>query len=266
LQGLVGFKNTAALTPREGCIPLSTSLDTACAITRSVRDAVLIHEVLAARQVRIDPRPLRGWRLALATGPLLLDGMDTTVARAFERSLRVLRQQGAQIEELPLPRLQGLAAMQTQGGLVAAEAWAWHRQRMQELTPMYDTRVATRIQRGAAISAADYIALQAARRDWIAGMQADLAGFDAVISPTVPVVAPALAPLEASLEAYMAANALLLRNPAVVNMLDGCAISLPCQQPGELPVGLMLWTTAGRDDPLLSLALQVETALAAGVQ
>src|SRR5690606_38344470 len=42
LQGLVGFKNTARLTPTEGAIPLSTTLDTACAITRSVRDAVLL--------------------------------------------------------------------------------------------------------------------------------------------------------------------------------------------------------------------------------
>ncbi|MDI4632324.1 amidase [Pelomonas sp. V22] len=266
LQGLVGFKNTAALTPREGCIPLSTSLDTACAITRSVRDAVLIHEILAARRVAIDPRPLRGWRLAVVTAPLLLDGMDATVTHAFERSLQWLRRQGAQIEEIPLPRLQGLAALQAQGGLVAAEAWAWHRKRMQEQTSMYDPRVSTRIQRGAATSAADYIDLQAARREWIAGMQADLAGFDAVLSPTVPVVAPELAPLEASLDAYMTANALLLRNPAVVNMLDGCAISLPCQQPGELPVGLMLWCTAGQDDRLLSIALQAEAALAAGVQ
>lgn len=266
LQGLVGFKNTAALTPREGCIPLSTSLDTACAITRSVRDAVLIHEILAARRVAIDPRPLRGWRLAVATEPLLLDGMDATVARAFERSLQRLRRQGAQIEEISLPRLQGLAALQAQGGLVAAEAWAWHRKRMQEQTSMYDSRVSARIQRGSTISAADYLDMQAARRDWIACMQADLAGFDAVLSPTVPVVAPELAPLEASLDAYMGTNALVLRNPAVVNMLDGCAISLPCQQPGELPVGLMVWSATGQDDRLLSIALQIEAALAAGVQ
>lgn len=265
-QGLVGFKSTAALTPRDGSIPLSTSLDTVCAITRSVRDAVLIHEILAARRVAIVPRPLRAWRLALVTEPLLLDGMDATVSLAFQRSLQVLRQQGAQIEEISLPCLQGLAALQAQGGLVAAEAWAWHRHRMQELIPMYDSRVSTRIQRGAAISAADYIDLQALRRDWIADMQSDLTGFDAVISPTVPVVAPELAPLEASLDAYMATNGLVLRNPAVVNMLDGCAISLPCQQPGELPVGLMLWSTAHQDDRLLSLALQIEAALAAGVQ
>ena len=57
LQGLVGFKSTARLVPTEGCIPLSTTLDTACAITRSVRDAVLLHEVLAARRVALAGAP-----------------------------------------------------------------------------------------------------------------------------------------------------------------------------------------------------------------
>ena len=56
-------------------------------------------------------------------------------------------------------------------------------------------------------------------------------------------------------------NALLLRNPSVANLLDGCAISLPCQEEGELPVGLMLWSTAAQDDLLLSLALQIEPLL-----
>src|SRR6478609_7167211 len=48
LCGIVGFKNTARLTPLDGALPLSTTLDTACAMTRSVRDAIVAHEVLAA--------------------------------------------------------------------------------------------------------------------------------------------------------------------------------------------------------------------------
>src|SRR5512133_723265 len=58
LCGIVGFKNTARLTPLEGALPLSTTLDTVCAMTRSVRDAVVAHEVLAARKVALRGRPL----------------------------------------------------------------------------------------------------------------------------------------------------------------------------------------------------------------
>lgn len=261
LQGLVGFKNTAALTPAAGCIPLSTTLDTVCAITRSVRDAVLIHEVLAARSVRLQARPLASTRLAVPQA--LLDGMDATVARAFERSLARLRAAGAQIETLDLP-LAEIASLQAQGGFAAAESWAWHRRALATRAADYDPRVALRIRRGEAISAADYLDLHAQRRAWIAQMHTAMQGFDAMLSPTVPTVAPELAPLQTSDEAFFAANALMLRNTSVVNVLDGCAISLPCHQADELPVGLMLWTEGQRDDALLSLALQIESALQAG--
>ena len=82
-----------------------------------------------------------------------------------------------------------------------------------------------------------------------------------VLSPTVPMTPPPLAPLLADDAAFFEVNARLLRNPSVVNLLDGCAISLPCHAPGTAPVGLMAWSLGGRDDRLLSLALQLEAAL-----
>jgi aspartyl-tRNA(Asn)/glutamyl-tRNA(Gln) amidotransferase subunit A len=123
--------------------------------------------------------------------------------------------------------------------------------------------VVRRIRRGASLSAADYIEMLALRKDWIAEVGAALGAYDAVLSPTVPIVAPALAPLLASDDEFFAVNALLLRNPSVVNLLDGCALSLPCQRPGELPVGLMIWAGALADDAVLDVALATEAVLAA---
>jgi aspartyl-tRNA(Asn)/glutamyl-tRNA(Gln) amidotransferase subunit A len=60
---------------------------------------------------------------------------------------------------------------------------------------------------------------------------------------------------------FFRVNALLLRNTSVVNMLDGCALSLPCHTPDELPVGLMVWHGAGRDDTVLNLGLRIEEIL-----
>ena len=82
--------------------------------------------------------------------------------------------------------------------------------------------------------------------------------FDAFVCPTVPVVAPPLQPLLDDEAAFFAANALLLRNPSVVNHLDGCAITLPCHGADELPVGLMLFAPGLHDDALLDAALAVE--------
>lgn len=261
LHGLVGFKNTARLTPTEGTIPLSTTLDTACAITRSVRDAVLLHEVLAQRVVRLLARPPRALRLAVPA-TTMLERLDATVARAFERTLSTLRAAGMQIEDIALPELAELPAIQATGGFSAAESWAWHREIIAAREAEYDPRVAARIRRGERMSAADYLQLVDARRDWIARMERALQGFDAMLSPTVPIVAPPLAELEGSDDAFFAANALLLRNPAAVNMLDGCALSLPCHREGEMPVGLMVWSSALADDTVLAVSSAIEACLA----
>ena len=114
------------------------------------------------------------------------------------------------------------------------------------------------------MGAADYIDLQHARQDWIARMQARMASFDALLSPCTPIPAPLMAdvaPGEARDAAFLKANALVLRNTSVVNMLDGCALSLPCHEAGELPVGLMVWHGALRDDPVLNIGLLIEQEL-----
>ena len=263
LHGLVGFKNTQRLVPLDGTVPLSPTLDTACAITRSVRDAILVHEILAARRVVRSDAPLAQYRLAVVP-QVMLDGMDATVARAFERTLQTLRGSGARITELSLPQLDELAGLQASGGFAAAESYAWHRRLLADQAARYDPRVRSRIERGAAISAADYLDLQRMRGDWIARVGQALGGVDAVLSPTVPVVAPPLAgvlPGSARDEAFFRLNALLLRNPSVVNLLDGCALSLPCHAAGELPVGLMVWHGGLRDDAVLNIAQQIERQL-----
>jgi aspartyl-tRNA(Asn)/glutamyl-tRNA(Gln) amidotransferase subunit A len=261
LHGLVGFKNTARLVPTAGAIPLSTTLDTACALTRSVRDAVRVHEILADRTVCLAGRPTRTLRLAVPS-TLMLDGIDVHVAGAFQKAMTALRAAGARIDDIALPALAELAALNASGGLPAAESWTWHRRLLAERGDRYDPRVALRIRRGQAMSAADYIELLHARSAWIDRMEAALRPYDAMLSPTVPIVAPPIAPLVASDDAFFAANGLLLRNPAAVNFLDGCAISLPCHAAGDLPVGLMLWSSALRDDGLLDTALAIESTLA----
>jgi amidase/aspartyl-tRNA(Asn)/glutamyl-tRNA(Gln) amidotransferase subunit A len=261
LQGLVGFKNTARLTPTEGSVPLSTTLDTACAITRSVRDAVLLHEVLADRPVRLARRPLALRRLALIESPFL-EALDDTVARAFEAAVSTLRAAGAVIDRIDaLPARAMAERMGELGGFSPPEAFAWHRRLLAEREADYDPRVVRRIRRGASMSAADYIELLELRRHWMAAMAHDLGAYDAVLSPTVPIVAPPLEPLQSDDAAFFATNALLLRNPSLVNLLDGCALSLPCQRPGELPVGLMVWAGALADDTVLDVALAIESAL-----
>lgn len=263
LNGIVGFKSTARRVPTEGTVPLSSTLDTVCALTRSVRDAMLSHEILAQRQVTRSPAPLRAYRLGVASS-VMLDGLDATVSRAWQRTLDTLRHAGARIDELALSELNELQQIQASGGFSPAESYAWHHRLLEDRGHDYDPRVAARIRRGATMSACDYIELQHARRHWMEKMDTAMRDFDAFLSPTVPMVAPTLAEVAPGPErddAFFRINALLLRNPSVINMLDGCAISLPCHAPDELPVGLMVWAGALRDDPVLNIALQIEELL-----
>jgi Asp-tRNA(Asn)/Glu-tRNA(Gln) amidotransferase A subunit family amidase len=263
LQGIVGFKNTARLVPTEGALPLSTTLDTVCAMTRSVRDAVLVHEILSASRVERSGKPLSAMRFAVAKTQMF-DGIDATVARAFDRAMRALRDAGATVEEIPLAEIANLGNIQPAGGFAAAESYHWHRQLIAERGDGYDPRVRFRIERGAGIKAWEYIELCNARKAWVAEVGAVIDGYDAVLSPTVPIVAPPIADVAPGAErddAFFRTNALLLRNTSVVNMLDGCALSIPCHAPGELPAGLMLWHGALRDNAVLNSGLAAEHAL-----
>ncbi|MES2975912.1 MAG: amidase [Pseudomonadota bacterium] len=263
LNGIVGFKNTARLVPVAGALPLSTTMDTVCAMTRSVRDAILAHEVLSGLRVAPRSAPLSACRLAVAQTSML-DGLDATVSRAFARAVQQLRDAGAQVDDIPLAEIRDLGAIQSTGGFSAAESYAWHRELLATKAAAYDPRVAARIQRGAEMKAFEYIDLIHARNAWINRVGIALAGYDAVLSPTVPIVAPPIADVAPGAERdgeFFRINALLLRNTSVVNMLDGCAISIPCQAPDELPVGLMIWHGPMRDDAVLGIALQAEELL-----
>lgn len=263
LCGLTGFKPTQRRVPIAGTVPLSTSLDSIGPLAASVRDCAIVDAILAGEPVPdAAERPLQGARLAIPT-TLVLDGMDATVAAAFDRACARLHDAGAHLLRTDVPEFAELGTLHARGTLAAAEAWAWHRALLAEHEPDYDRRVASRIRGAQAMGAADYIDLQQARRRWIAQVEARIAPYDALLMPTVPVVAPPIADLRTSDDAYTAANGLILRNCALINFLDGCALSLPCHRTGEAPVGLMLAGPAMTDARILALGTAVEALLAA---
>lgn len=258
--GLTGFKPTARRVSRDGALPLSTSLDSIGPIARSVACCAILDAILSGTgENLLGEASLAGLRLAVPK-TVALDGMDTTVAASFEAALGILSRAGAQISEIPIPEFTQVGGINAKGGLTAAEAWHWHREPLERAGARYDARVRVRIERGRDMSAADYIDVVTARTAWIGAVEARIAPFDALIMPTVPIVAPRIDEL-ADDAAYGAANLLVLRNPAFINFLDGCALSVPCHRPGEAPVGLMIAGAACRDGAILSIGQAVERAL-----
>ena len=260
LCGLTGFKPTARRVPLDGALPLATRLDSIGPIAASVRCCAQLDAILAGDAAPLPAAArLRGMRLALPS-TIVRDNMDSQVAKAFENALSRLSAAGALIEEIAVPEFAELAAINASGGLSGAEAWTWHRTLIERAGDAYDPRVMSRIRRGQNMTAADLLELLQARIRWTVSVEQRIAGHDAMIMPTVPIVAPTLAEL-ADDDAYYRNNALILRNPTFINFLDGCALSLPCHAPGTAPVGLMLAAAGGRDRAVLALGMAVESCL-----
>src|SRR5712692_3553208 len=214
LCGVVGFKPTAHRVPTAGAFPLSTSLDSIGPLAATVECCAALDAVLAGEPtVDLAPFPLAGLRMAVPQ-TLVLEGVEPAVARAFESALAALRKAGARIVDIPLRELAELQQINAKGGLSAAEAFAIHRPLIAKGESMYDPRVLSRILRGREQNAADYIDLVQARADFIRRVAAVTAPYDALVMPTVPVIAPRLADL-ASDDAYRQINLLVLRNPSI---------------------------------------------------
>jgi aspartyl-tRNA(Asn)/glutamyl-tRNA(Gln) amidotransferase subunit A len=256
-NGIVGFKPTQRRVPLDGGVPLSSTLDSFGPLARTAQCCAVLDAVLANEPiVPLQPRPIKGMRLAVPT-TVALDELDDEVAATFERSLATLSRQGALIERIAVPEFLDVGVMNTKGGFAAAESYAWHRYLIASHGNVYDPRVSVRIARGEAISAADYIDLLEARKSLIARATVRLAPYDALVLPTTANTPPVIADL-ADDKAFTKANLLALRNCTLINMIDGCAISLPCHRESEVPVGLMLAASGGADRRVFELAAAME--------
>jgi aspartyl-tRNA(Asn)/glutamyl-tRNA(Gln) amidotransferase subunit A len=257
LCGVVGFKPTQLRITREGAVPLSTTLDSIGPLANSVACCALTDAVLAGEAPVLPPEiPVDAVRLGVPR-MLVLDDLDAPTAGAFERACTLLARAGARLVDLPLGEFSEYMAINAKGGFAPPEAYAWHAGLIARRGSDYDPRVRQRIERGGKMSAAEYVALSWQRRDFIARVERSTAAVDALVMPTTALVAPPIAAFDKD-EDYWRLNSRLLRNTAIINFLDGCAVSLPIHPPGTAPVGLMIAARNGQDRRLLGIALGIE--------
>lgn len=261
LCGVVGFKPTARRIPRAGATPLSTTLDSIGPLANSVACCAIADAIMAKEEPAVSEAPVPGLRLAVPQS-FVLDNLAPEVANAFTEACKALSRAGARIVDLPLRELSEYPRLSDRGNLVNSEAFAWHEELLARRGNEYDPRVRSRIEFGRDVSAAAYIRICADRADFIARVAAQTADFDALLMPTVAITAPPIAAFADDRE-YFRLNGLILRNTAVINFLDRCAVTLPIHPPGTPPVGLMVVGEHGADRHLLAIAGGIERIVSA---
>lgn len=258
LNGLVGFKPTARRVPLDGVLPLSFSLDSAGPIAKTVADCVLLDQILAGESTEIlAPVRLSGLRFAVPK-TVVQDDLSSAVGNAFSAALSRLSAAGASIIEVSMSEFAQASAVNPRGVLSSVEAFWWHRQRIKDAADKYDPRIIVRIRPGEAFAAADYIELLHQRARFVGEINAAAAGYDAMLMPTTPEAAPTIAEVVKDDDSYFRFNGRMLRNASIVNLFDGCALSIPCHEPGSAPVGIMVAGTQNTDRRILVIGLAVE--------
>ena len=263
LCGITSFKPTQARVPLAGAFPLSFTRDSIGPLGHSVACCTWLDAIMADTIAEPpDAVPLKGMRLGIPR-TLLLDDLAPQVADAFARALSRLSAAGASVLEFDFPELQREVDGSKKANFSAVEAYALHRARLATHVDEFDPRVARRLLLGATVNAADYVDLLQLRQSLIKSANTTTARFDALLAPTVPIIAPTISEMDSSEEFFLRTNGLLLRNCAPFNVLDRPCWSLPCHRHGEAPVGLMIIGETRGDKRLQAIGSAVETALKA---
>ncbi|WP_340052879.1 amidase [Pseudomonas sp. JAI120] len=261
LNGLVGYRSSSRRYSRDGVFPLAHSLDSLGPLTRSVRDALAIDDLLHGRTQQHSARRLKGQRFVLEQG--VLADVEPAVRNNLLRAVERLKSEGALIEERESPPFQAtLDLIKHNGWLGAFEAFALHQALLDSTdAEQLDPRVRRRLEAARALPASQLIHLTEARRRLQQQLLDDLDGA-ILITPTVAHVAPALAPLEADDELFVKTNLATLRLTMPGSFLDMPGVSLPSGRDAQgLPTGLLLSAPTGEDARLLRAALSVESVL-----
>ncbi len=260
---LVGLKPTDGALPMEGTVPLSTTLDTIGPIARTLDDVWSVWRALRGRAPsptpRVDPDALR----LLVPETVVQDDLDPEVALAFEAALSAAAAAGCDLDLRPVPELDALNGLYPRyGGFAAHEALVLHEELLAEAGDALDPRVARRILAVRERPARDYVALRYARERLGRAFWERAAGYDAVLTPTVACLAPAIRDLQEDDDAYARANALVLRNTTLFNLLGGPAVTVPIGAPDGPAVGGGVATAPGREAHAIAVAAAWQQALA----
>lgn len=272
LCGIVGLKTTVGRISRSGVYPLSWTLDSVGVMSRSVEDAALVYQVLQGPDpeddstllvpLQVEQEPLkggiRGFRLAFGE-TVYFEDLDPQVERAVRETARVFQSLGAHTESLEVPEVAQAFSSGKRALMIAAEACVINETLLKDHFEVLDPVVADRMIAGRTLSAPEYIAELRQWKVLRARVAQSLFDIDALLVPTTMIPAKPIGEVDASPDVYRIFNGQYLRNTSLGNILNLCAVTVPCGFTREgLPIGLMIYAKPFQEERALRVAYAYE--------
>lgn len=274
LCGIVGLKTTVGRVSRAGVYPLSWTLDSVGPLTRSVEDAALVYQAMQGSDTKDESTTgvgvhdsLRGLKegvkgLRIAFGEtIFFEGLDPEVEKAVREAGKVFSSLGAQVSSIAIPEAAAAWAEKNRGLLIPAEGCVANREYLDQHLDELDPVIGPRMLSGRTLSTPDYILLLRRYAELRERVRTTLRDVDAVVVPTTMVPAQPIDAIDATPAAYLEHNMKFHRNTGIGNILNLCAVSVPCGFSLKgLPIGLQIYAKPFHEDMALRVAYAFEQA------
>ncbi|MCF3594802.1 amidase [Rhodobacteraceae bacterium LMO-12] len=253
---LVGLKTTATRIPLTGTVPLCARFDTIGPLCRSLEDAALMLAVLEGGQpADLTGASAKGLRIgALQTGAL--ENTRETPMAAYTDALEKLVDAGVIIEKFDAPEV--TKALAQSAVTFTSEAYGTWSDVIEAAPDKMYHQILERFRTGKAFSGPEYVRAWQVLDECRAAWNARVAGYDAVILPSAPIMPPNVERLETDQDYYISENLLALHNTRIGNVLGLSAITLPTGHPS---CGVILMGKPFAEEALLRVAAACETVL-----
>lgn len=265
--GTVGLKTSKGRWSTDGIVPLSTTLDTAGPLTRTVADSAFAFAVIDPQTTETSDAFVQRLGTAspadfhLGVCDWYFDDCDPGVAEGVKAAIEELAAAGARVSSVTVPELQDALDLFKRGGMAAPEFASFINNELPDFRDDLDPNVAARIEVMESVTAREYMARCSQRLELAQRARESMAGFDAIIGPTIAITPPTVDDV-VDPKSYHRHNIGAARNTSTVNMLDLCAVTLPVAlDAAGMPVGLHIVCPLGADETALAIALACERAL-----
>jgi aspartyl-tRNA(Asn)/glutamyl-tRNA(Gln) amidotransferase subunit A len=272
--GCVGMKQTWSRVSRFGVLPLADSLDHAGPITRTVRDAALMLQVIAGHDAN-DPtssrepvsdyaaacvRQIKGLRIGVIKE--LMTGLSDDVAGSFKTAVSQLRSLGADVIEVSIPAIEHAASIAT--NITWAEAAEYHDRSMRTRPQDFGHDVRRMLEGAMLVPAVNYVRAQRARPVLLGQALTALDKCAVLVAPSAAITAPridvggrALAPSGEAVNLVAA----VLRFTAPFNITGQPALAIPTGlAPDGLPVSMQVIGKPFDESAVFQVAAAYEAA------